>query len=111
MSVHVLRHHLTSSPPQIHPQCYVSAATSGTTCQAYCDSKGRVCMHAQDNANPDGANDNKCTIYDGHDRQDTSANGCNQVGGSARIDALYNNRAIRIYVSHALRHHLTSSPP
>ena len=60
-------------------------------------------MHAQDNANPDGANDNKCTIYDGHDRQDTSANGCNQVGGSARTGAssilasqLYNNHSVGI---------------
>ena len=54
--------------------CTMLVSTGGTTCNQYCESQGRTCMHAQDNAGG-------CSLDAGHDRQDISQNGCNQNWG------------------------------
>ena len=35
--------------------CNIAATTSGSTCNDYCQSKGRICMQAQDNLQLAGA--------------------------------------------------------
>eukprot|EP01043_Picozoa_sp_COSAG02_P010260 COSAG02_NODE_357_length_23913_cov_6.793483_8_plen_2934_part_01 len=52
--------------------CDAHVYTRGTTCNEFCESQGRLCMHAQDNT------DSSCNLDGAHARQDVRQNGCNQ---------------------------------